>query len=221
MAGIKRAQMELMPNLEICAINGVGLETTDLDVARRARRDGHHHAGPSTTTWPTSLWRWRSPPAGASPRRPLRAPWRLARGPHGAGPQAHRHEGRADRLGRIGAEVASRLQGFKCAISYTDPLPRGLSYRRVADPVTSPGRATSSFSAPPVRPGGAAAPTSPGPCSRRSARAASSSHRPRLAGRRARFGRAPGQRRAGCGRARRLRRRAERAAGLLALDMSS
>ena len=30
MAGMPRAQIDLMPNLEICAINGVGLETTDL-----------------------------------------------------------------------------------------------------------------------------------------------------------------------------------------------
>src|SRR5437773_10620656 len=34
MAGISRAQIELMPNLEICAIHGVGLETTDLAACR-------------------------------------------------------------------------------------------------------------------------------------------------------------------------------------------
>src|SRR6266705_3416970 len=34
MAGISRAQVELMPNLEICAIHGVGLETTDLAACR-------------------------------------------------------------------------------------------------------------------------------------------------------------------------------------------
>src|SRR3954454_14866650 len=34
MAGLSRAQIEALPKLEICAINGVGLETTDLAAAR-------------------------------------------------------------------------------------------------------------------------------------------------------------------------------------------
>src|SRR4051794_14079522 len=34
MAGITRAQIDLMPKLEICAIHGVGLETTDLAACR-------------------------------------------------------------------------------------------------------------------------------------------------------------------------------------------
>src|SRR5262249_47924657 len=34
MAGLSREQIALMPNLEICAIHGVGLETTDLAACR-------------------------------------------------------------------------------------------------------------------------------------------------------------------------------------------
>jgi lactate dehydrogenase-like 2-hydroxyacid dehydrogenase len=34
MAGLPTAAIEAMPNLEICAINGVGLETTDLEFAK-------------------------------------------------------------------------------------------------------------------------------------------------------------------------------------------
>src|SRR4029079_503339 len=34
MAGLTRSQIELMPRLEICAINGVGLETSDLALCR-------------------------------------------------------------------------------------------------------------------------------------------------------------------------------------------
>src|SRR6202167_5147153 len=34
MAGLTRRHLELMPNLEICAIHGVGLETSDLPAAR-------------------------------------------------------------------------------------------------------------------------------------------------------------------------------------------
>ena len=35
-------------------------------------------------------------------------------------------------LGRIGSEVARRLEGFKCQISYFDPAPRDVPYRAVA-----------------------------------------------------------------------------------------
>ena len=97
MAGISRAQIDLMPNLEICAINGVGLETSDQaglprarhraddrarPVRRRRRPRGHAGAG-------------RLPPDPAG--RPLRARRPVAGRAPAARAQVHRHEGRADR----------------------------------------------------------------------------------------------------------------------------
>ena len=38
-------------------------------------------------------------------------------------------------LGRIGIEIARRLEGFKCDIGYVDPLPRDVSYRSYGDAV--------------------------------------------------------------------------------------
>src|SRR5258708_6358185 len=39
-------------------------------------------------------------------------------------------------LGRIGTELGRRLEGFKIAISYVDPVPRDAAYRRYPDAVT-------------------------------------------------------------------------------------
>jgi lactate dehydrogenase-like 2-hydroxyacid dehydrogenase len=36
-------------------------------------------------------------------------------------------------LGRIGKEIAGRLQGFKCDIAYADPIAQDVPYRRSAD----------------------------------------------------------------------------------------
>ncbi len=136
MAGIKAAEMERMPNLEICAINGVGLETTDLDVAR-ARR--------VTVTITPVLY---DDVADLAIGLALAACRRIAEGDRFVR-QGKWREGRLALgrkltgmqagligLGRIGSEVAARLAGFKCAIAYVDPAPRDVAYRRVADAVT-------------------------------------------------------------------------------------
>jgi hydroxypyruvate reductase len=39
-------------------------------------------------------------------------------------------------LGRIGIEVARRLEGFKTTIGYADPVPRDVAYRRYPDVLT-------------------------------------------------------------------------------------
>lgn len=140
MAGIKAAEMELMPHLEICAINGVGLETTDLDVARER--------GVVITTTPVLY----DDVADLAIALALAACRRVVEGDRfvrsgawleGRLPLGRKLSGmRAGLigLGRIGSEVAHRLQAFKCAISYVDPAvdpARGdVAYRRVADAVT-------------------------------------------------------------------------------------
>ena len=67
MAGLSRAQIEALPQLQICAINGVGLETTDLAIARER--------GVTVTIAPVLYddvadlaLALALPPAGASPR---------------------------------------------------------------------------------------------------------------------------------------------------------
>ncbi len=136
MAGIKRTEMELMPQLEICAINGVGLETTDLDVAR-AR-------GVTVTITPVLYDDVADLAIGLA----LAACRRIAEGDRfvrsGAWLEGRMALGRKLSgmkagligLGRIGSEVAARLEGFKCEIAYVDPLPRDVPYRRVWDAVT-------------------------------------------------------------------------------------
>lgn len=133
MAGIKKAEMERMPNLEICAINGVGLETTDLDVAR-AR-------GVTVTITPVLY----DDVADLAVALALAACRRIAHGDRfvrsGKWLEGRLVLGRKLTgmkagligLGRIGSEVARRLEGFKCAIAYCDPAPRDVPYRRVAD----------------------------------------------------------------------------------------
>jgi len=136
MAGIKAEEMALMPNLEICAINGVGLETTDLDVAR-AR-------GVVITTTPVLY----DDVADLAIALALAACRRVVEGDRfvrsGAWLEGRMALGRKLSgmragligLGRIGSEVAHRLQAFKCAVSFVDPAPREVAYRRVEDAVT-------------------------------------------------------------------------------------
>lgn len=136
MAGISKAQMELMPNLEICAINGVGLETTDRDVAK-AR-------GVTVTITPVLY----DDVADLALALALAACRRIVEGDRFVR-NGDWLKGRMDLgrkltgmragligLGRIGSEVASRLQGFKCDIAYVDPVARDVPYTRVADAVT-------------------------------------------------------------------------------------
>jgi hydroxypyruvate reductase len=136
MAGIKAAEMERMPNLEICAINGVGLETTDLDVAR-AR-------GVTVTITPVLY----DDVADLAIALALAACRRIAHGDRfvrsGKWLDGRLQLGRKLTgmkagligLGRIGSEVAARLEGFKCDIAYVDPMSRDVPYRKVADAVT-------------------------------------------------------------------------------------
>ncbi len=136
MAGLGRAHMELMPKLEICALNGVGLETSDLEGAR-AR-------GIAITITPVlyddvadlalalALAACRRIAHGD--RFVRRGDWlkgRLVLGRKLTGMRAG-----LIGLGRIGSEVAARLQGFKCDVAYVDPMPRDVPYRRAVEAVT-------------------------------------------------------------------------------------
>lgn len=135
MAGLRREHMELLPKLEICAINGVGLETSDVAEAKRR--------GIVITITPVlydevadlaiglALDACRRISAGD---RFVRAgKWLQGRPPPGR--KLSGMKAGLIGLGRIGIEVARRLEAFRCEIAYVDPLPREVPYRRVADPV--------------------------------------------------------------------------------------
>src|SRR5438105_11828127 len=135
MAGLSRAQIDLLPKLEICAINGVGLETSDVD-ACRAR-------GIVLTITPVlyddvadlaialALAACRRIADGDRFIRAGRwGPERLPLGRKLTGMRAG-----IIGLGRIGTEVARRLEAFKTDIGYADPLPRNVPYRAYADAV--------------------------------------------------------------------------------------
>lgn len=136
MAGISRAQMEALPNLEICAINGVGLETTDLAAARER--------GVVITITPVLY----DDVADLAMALALAACRRIAEGDRfvraGCWLEGRFHLGRKLSgmkagvlgLGRIGSEVARRLQGFKCEIGYHDPVPRDAPYEAYPDALT-------------------------------------------------------------------------------------
>jgi lactate dehydrogenase-like 2-hydroxyacid dehydrogenase len=129
MAGLSRAQMELMPKLEICAINGVGLETTDLPFARQRK---------VTVTIASVLY---DDVADLALALALAASRRIAEGDRyvrsGKWLEARMGLGRKFTgmragiigLGRIGKEIARRLEGFKTAIAYADPVARDVPYR--------------------------------------------------------------------------------------------
>ncbi len=129
MSGLTRRHIELMPKLEICALHGVGLETSDLPAIRER--------GIVLTTTPVlfddvadlaialALGCCRQiPRADRFVRSGRWATERLAFGRKLTGMRAG-----VLGLGRIGIEVARRLEGFKCAIGYADPVPRECSYR--------------------------------------------------------------------------------------------
>jgi lactate dehydrogenase-like 2-hydroxyacid dehydrogenase len=130
MAGISRAQMELMPKLEICAINGVGLETTDIAFARQRK---------VTITIASVLY---DDVADLALALALAACRRIAEGDRyvrsgkwlegrmGFGRKLTGMRAGIIGLGRIGIEVARRLEGFKTEIAYADPVARDVPYRR-------------------------------------------------------------------------------------------
>lgn len=133
MAGLSRAQIEALPNLEICAINGVGLETTDIAACRER--------GIVVTTAPVlyddvadlalalALAACRRIPQGD--RFVRGGQW--ARERFGLGRKLTGMRAGIVGLGRIGMEVACRLEAFKTTIGYADPLGRDVPYRRHDD----------------------------------------------------------------------------------------
>ena len=135
MAGLSRAQMELMPNLEICAIHGVGLETSDVAFARER--------GVVITIAPVLYDDVGDIALGLA----LAACRRISEGDRyvraGKWLQARMPPGRKLTgmragiigLGRIGIEIARRLEGFRCRIGYSDPVVRDVPYRHFPDAV--------------------------------------------------------------------------------------
>jgi hydroxypyruvate reductase len=134
MAGLTRRHIELMPKLEICALNGVGLETSDL-AAIRAR-------GIKLTTTPVlfddvadlavtlALSCCRQIPL--ADRFVRSGQWEKDRLPLGRKLTGLRVGILG--LGRIGIEVAHRLEAFKTQIFYADPIKRDdVPYTHVGD----------------------------------------------------------------------------------------
>lgn len=136
MAGLSRAQIELMPNLEICAINGVGLETTDLALCRS--RGIVVAIAPvlyddvADLAIALALAACRRIAQGDRLVRSGKwGPERLPLGRKLTGMRAG-----LIGLGRIGSEVAHRLEAFKTKIAYVDPIARDVPYTRYPDAVT-------------------------------------------------------------------------------------
>ena len=130
MAGLPSTTIEALPNLEICAIMGVGLEKTDLTLAK-AR-------GIVVTTTPV-LYDDVSDLAvilGMTACRRIAAADRFVRSGQwlqGRMPPAQKFSGKRAGilgLGRIGTALCARLQGFGMTIGYYDPLPKaGVPYQ--------------------------------------------------------------------------------------------
>ena len=130
MAGLPTGVIEALPKLEICAINGVGLETTDLGLARQR--------GVVVTITPVLyddvadlavILGMAACRRIAEGDRYVRAGrWREGRMAYG-----RKFSGKRAGilgLGRIGTALATRLQGFGMTIGYYDPLPKtGTPYR--------------------------------------------------------------------------------------------
>ena len=136
MAGLTRRHLELMPKLEICALNGVGLETSDLPAVRER--------GVVLTTTPVlfdDVADLAIALALACCRQIARADRFVRSGRWGAErlPLGRKLTGmRAGvlGLGRIGIEVARRLEGFKTTIGYVDPVRRDVPYQIYPDALT-------------------------------------------------------------------------------------
>jgi hydroxypyruvate reductase len=135
MAGLTRAHLERMPKLEICALHGVGLETSDLPAIRSR--------GVKLTTTPVLF----DDVADLAIALALACCREIARADRyvrsGAWSQARLTPGRKLTgmragimgLGRIGAQIAKRLEGFDCKIGFTDPVKQDTRYRRFDDAV--------------------------------------------------------------------------------------
>ena len=133
MAGLTKAHIERMPNLEICAINGVGLETSDMATCLER--------GIVLTTTPVlfdDVADLAIALALATCRQIVKADQFVRSGRWASAKLAPGRKFTGMRagivgLGRIGLEVARRLEGFKTQISYVDPLPREVNYHAVSD----------------------------------------------------------------------------------------
>jgi len=135
MAGLTAAHLERLPKLEICALHGVGLETSDLP-AIRAR-------GVKLTTTPVlfddvadlaialALACCRQIPH--ADRFVRSGAWSRGRLPPGRKLSGMRAGVLG--LGRIGGEIARRLEGFNCQIGYADPVKEEPRYRRFGNAV--------------------------------------------------------------------------------------
>jgi lactate dehydrogenase-like 2-hydroxyacid dehydrogenase len=133
MAGLTQRHLELMPKLEICALNGVGLETSDVAAIRRR--------GVVLTTTPVLF----DDVADLAIALALACCRQIARADRfvRAGGWLSRRLSPGRKLtgmrvgvlglGRIGIEVARRLEAFKTTIGYVDPVPRDVSYCRHED----------------------------------------------------------------------------------------
>ena len=136
MAGLPSTIIEALPNLEICAIMGVGLERTDLTLARQR--------GIVVTTTPV-LYDDVSDLAvilGMTACRRIAAADRFVRSGQwlqGRIAPAQKFSGKRAGilgLGRIGTALCTRLQGFGMTIGYYDPLPKaGVPYQAYDSPV--------------------------------------------------------------------------------------
>lgn len=134
MAGLTRRHIDLMPKLEICALNGVGLETSDLAAIRER--------GIVLTTTPVlfdDVADLAIALALACCRQIARAD-RFVRGGQwrpdqrlGLGRKLTGMRAGILGLGRIGLEIARRLEGFKCRIGYVDPVAKAVAYERHVD----------------------------------------------------------------------------------------
>jgi hydroxypyruvate reductase len=133
MAGLTRRHIELMPNLEICSLNGVGLETSDLPAIRER--------GIVLTTTPVLFDDVADLAIGLALAccRQLAFADRFVRsGRWGAerlrlGRKLTGMRAGILGLGRIGIEVARRLEGFKTKIGYVDPVRRDVPYQDFSD----------------------------------------------------------------------------------------
>jgi hydroxypyruvate reductase len=130
MIGLPGAIIDALPNLEICAINGVGLETTDLARARER--------GITVTTTPVlydDVADLGVILAMCACRRIVEADRFLRAGNWLKGRMhlARKFTGKRAGilgLGRIGMALAPRLQAFSMPIGYYDPAPKpGLPYK--------------------------------------------------------------------------------------------
>ena len=136
MAGLSKDLIQALPNLEICAIMGVGLETTDLAAARGR--------GIVVTTTPVlydDVADLGVVLALCACRRIVEAD-RFVRAGHwlqGRIAPAHKFSGKRAGilgLGRIGTALAPRLAAFGLRIGYYDPLPKPrMPYQAYDSPV--------------------------------------------------------------------------------------